>query len=149
MKTKVKPMSSAPRSVRKGRQWTELARLVRRSLGLLGWVMLIVAAGYAPAQSPSPSLSGDISPQQTARRPLPAMADETQMPTLSAKQKQSIMQANFAKSKSDVAELAALAKELREQLDKPNSEGVSVDVASRAERIEKLAKKIREEMKGL
>lgn len=67
---------------------------------------------------------------------------------MSAKQKQSILQLNFQKSKSDAVALAALAKELREELDKPTANGASVEVTSRAERIEKLAKKIREEMKG-
>jgi hypothetical protein len=60
----------------------------------------------------------------------------------------SIVQANFAKTKSDARELAALAKELREELNRPNATVLSVEVHSRLERIEKLAKKIREETKG-
>ena len=58
------------------------------------------------------------------------------------------MHANFEKSKSDAAELAALAKALREELNKPNVNVLSLEVINRAEKIEKLAKKIREETKG-
>jgi hypothetical protein len=58
------------------------------------------------------------------------------------------MHANFAKSKTDAAELADLAKGLREELDKPNVNVLSFEVINRAEKIEKLAKKIREETKG-
>jgi hypothetical protein len=68
--------------------------------------------------------------------------------SLSFKQKQSIMQANFLKSKSDAAELAVLAKDLCNELDKPNADVLSLGVVTRMERIEKLAKKIRDETKG-
>jgi hypothetical protein len=67
---------------------------------------------------------------------------------LSARQKLSIMHANFEKSKSDAAELAALAKALHEELNKPNVNPLSLEVMSRAEKIEKLARKIRDETKG-
>ena len=69
-------------------------------------------------------------------------------PTLSDKQKHALMQANFERSKKDAAELAALAKQLREELNKPEVPTLSLESMNRIERIEKLAKKIREEMKG-
>jgi hypothetical protein len=58
------------------------------------------------------------------------------------------VRANFEKSKSDAAELAALAKELCKELDKPNVDVLSLEVVNRVEKIEKLAKKIRDETKG-
>ena len=58
------------------------------------------------------------------------------------------MNANFEKAKNDAAELAAMAKELRETLSKPNVDVLSFEVVSRAEKISKLAKKIREETKA-
>jgi hypothetical protein len=58
------------------------------------------------------------------------------------------MHANFVRSKKDAAELAALAKGLREALNKPNADITSVEVVSRAVKIERLAKKIREETTG-
>lgn len=68
--------------------------------------------------------------------------------TLTPKQRQSIVHANFEKSKTDAAELAALAKGLREELDKPDVNVLSLEVMNRIDKIEKLAKKIREETKG-
>jgi hypothetical protein len=69
-------------------------------------------------------------------------------PQLSAKQKQYILHANFEKSKSDAAELATLAKELREELKKPNANGLSLEALARIDKIQKLAKRIRDETKG-
>jgi hypothetical protein len=58
------------------------------------------------------------------------------------------MRAKLEMSKNDAAELATLAKGLREVLDKPNVNVLSREVVDRAEKIEKLAKKIREETQG-
>jgi hypothetical protein len=69
-------------------------------------------------------------------------------PSLSPKQKQSIVRANFERSKIDAAELATLAKELCKELDKPTADALSPEIVSRVGRIEKLAKKIRDETKG-
>lgn len=68
--------------------------------------------------------------------------------SLSTKQKRYIVHANFEKSKSDAAELAALAKGLRQELDKPGANPLSAEVMTRIEKIQKLAKKIRDETKG-
>ena len=68
--------------------------------------------------------------------------------SLSSQQKQSMMQANFQKSKSGATELAALAKDLCKELNKPNADVLSLGIANRVEKIEKLAKKIRDETKG-
>jgi len=69
-------------------------------------------------------------------------------PPLTNKQKKSIMNSNFERSKRDAAELAALASRLREELSKPNVDALSLESMNRIERIEKLAKKIRDETKG-
>jgi hypothetical protein len=68
-------------------------------------------------------------------------------PTLTAQQKRYIVRFNFEKSKSDAAELAALAKGLREELKKPDANVLSAEVTNRIDKIEKLAKKIRDETK--
>jgi acyl-CoA reductase-like NAD-dependent aldehyde dehydrogenase len=67
---------------------------------------------------------------------------------LSPQQRARIVRANFQTSKHDAAELATLAKELREELNKPNAKAASLEVLNRVEKIQKLAKKIREETKG-
>ena len=66
---------------------------------------------------------------------------------MSYKQKASIVQANFDKSKNDAAELATLARDLRAELEKPDANALSFDIATRIDKIEKLAKKIRDETK--
>jgi len=55
------------------------------------------------------------------------------------------MQERFEKSKIDAAEMANLAKNLRTELNKPNADALSPEVVNLADRIEKLAKKIRKE----
>jgi hypothetical protein len=67
---------------------------------------------------------------------------------LSAKQKLSLAQATLARAQSDAAELATLAKELREELNKPGVNILSLEVLNRADKIGKLAKKIREETRA-
>lgn len=50
--------------------------------------------------------------------------------------------------KRDTDELLKLATELKEYVDKTNADMLSVDVIDKAEEIEKLAKKVRNKMKG-
>lgn len=68
--------------------------------------------------------------------------------TMSAKQRRYIVHSNFEKSKSDAAELAILAKALRQDLDKSSASLFSPEMIARVDKIEKLAKKIRDETKG-
>jgi hypothetical protein len=79
---------------------------------------------------------------------LSSLSPDNGVQVLSAKQKQFILHSNFEKSKTDAAELAQLAKGLRQELDKPNANPLSAEAITRLEKIEKLAKKIREETKG-
>jgi hypothetical protein len=67
---------------------------------------------------------------------------------LSEKQRNNLLHANLVKSKKDAAELAVLARQLREELDKPNVITLSPDGMYRLDKVEKLAKKIREELKA-
>lgn len=86
-------------------------------------------------------------PIPSALDDIPTTRGESPEP-LNPKMTKSIMESNFAKSKKDAAELAALAKQLREELDKPDANPLSAEVTNRIDRIQKLAKKIRDEMKG-
>jgi len=58
------------------------------------------------------------------------------------------MKSNFEKVKNDAAQLASMANELRGELNKTSVDILSMDVIHRAEKIEKLARKIKEEAKG-
>jgi hypothetical protein len=58
------------------------------------------------------------------------------------------MKSNFKKMKDEAAELASLSNELRDELNKTSVDILSLDVIHRAEKIEKLARKIKEEARG-
>ncbi len=60
-----------------------------------------------------------------------------------------MLKQNFSKMKDDVDELAQLAKSLQEEVDKTNADVLSLKVVDKAERIEKLAHKIKSTAKGL
>jgi len=122
----------------------------------LSWGLLIAVTCLTPAPAPaqSPQITQPPGTQTSGHHPQSTVPDDllsfrySVPPPMSAKQKLSIVHANFEKSKSDAAELAALAKELRKELDKPNVNVLSLEVRNRLEKIEKLARKIREETKG-
>ena len=119
--------------------WFARQRAIILSLGLL-----IAVTCLTPP--PASTQTGTNALQQEAERIHRNQSGtyENTAPALSDKQKR-IMQANYEKSKHDAAELAALAKELREELNKPNVNGLSAEIVNRAEKIRKLAKKIRGE----
>jgi hypothetical protein len=138
----------SPPEFGKGAAMKPSNELARQRGVILACGLLIAATCLAPAPARAQAIQDQPTPsnQTGGHRMLPVLPDET--PLLNAKQKVSIMHANFAKSKTDAAELADLAKGLREELDKPNVNVLSFEVINRAEKIEKLAKKIREETKG-
>ena len=118
---------------------------------ILLWGLLLTFTCLPPALTSAQSQQNPPPHGGRSGTPMPdeSVNSRTEIPeSMSAQQRQSIMRANFEKSKSDAAELAALAKRLREELEKPNISVLSPDVINRADRIEKLAKKIRDETKG-
>jgi hypothetical protein len=62
---------------------------------------------------------------------------------VTAKQRQAILKSNFEKIKKDAGELAAMAKSLQEEVDKSNENVLSLKIVEKAEKIENLAKKIK------
>jgi hypothetical protein len=125
-----------------GLRWSGKIIGVMLALGLL---VLLPKSTIAPAQSTSHgSQTGG-----TGHPSMPTNEIQGELPQpLSVEQKQSIMRANFERSKTDAEELAELAKGLREFLDKSPHNLPSGEIILRAEKIEKLAKKIRDETKG-
>jgi len=67
---------------------------------------------------------------------------------LSGKQERDLLKANFEKMKHDAGELADLAKALQQELNKSNENILSVDVIDKADKIEKLARKIKGTARG-
>ena len=67
---------------------------------------------------------------------------------LSDKQKRELLKANFDTMKRDAKELADLAKNLQDQLDKSNENVLSLGIVEKADKIEKLARKIKSTARG-
>ena len=73
-------------------------------------------------------------------------ADRT--PQLSGKQKHKLLKSNFEAMKREAGELAGLAKALQEELNKSNENVLSLDIVDKADKIEKLARKIKGTARG-
>jgi thioesterase domain-containing protein len=67
---------------------------------------------------------------------------------LSDKQRREMLKANFDRMKRDAKELADLAKNLQDQLDKSNENVLSLGIVDKADKIEKLARKIKSTARG-
>lgn len=121
------------------------AKLRGMILGLLlTFICFVPAAAHAQSETAIPGHPSSVPLLDREGR----ITRGEDLPPLTNKQKKSIMTSNFEKSKRDAAELAVLASQLREELNKPNVNTLSLESVNRIERIEKLAKKIRDEMKG-
>lgn len=81
------------------------------------------------------------------RPPLPDQEPQTIEPT-PRKQQRELLKSNFEKMKRDADELVDLAKALQEELGKSNENIFSLRLVEKAEKIEKLAKRIKGAARG-
>lgn len=108
------------------------------------WVLVVTAATFALGAAsnfqngPQRAVLGQESPT----------AEIEPMTPLKPKQKQAILKSNFGKMKRDAEDLSALAKSLQEEIDKSNENVLSLKVVEKAEKIERLARKIKAVAKG-
>lgn len=120
-------------------------------LVLIGGMAVLSLAQPAPDNPPPPAAAVvqttlSNSPQDTQQPELaPGAQGEDQ---LSRKQRKGILKANFEKMKRDADELATLAKDLQTDLDKSSENVLSLQIIEKAEKIEKLAKKIKSAARG-
>lgn len=125
-----------------GANWITNSHGIIRSLSLMLIIGCLTLA-LSPAQSPQITDTGPghhgLAPLEENREPPFPMTD---------KQRKELMHVNFEKSKKDASELAALARQLKEELNEPNAKSLSLESMNRVEKIARLAKKIREEIKG-
>lgn len=75
--------------------------------------------------------------------------DQPNLRKLERKQKKELLKSNFEKMQQDARELADLAKSLQDDLDKSNENVLSLKIVDRADKIEKLARKIKNSARGL
>jgi hypothetical protein len=77
-----------------------------------------------------------------------AQSIQESSPPLSGKQKRDLLKSNFEKMKRDAGELATLAKALQDELNKSNENILSLDIVEKADKIEKLARRIKGTARG-
>ena len=113
-------------------------------------VPLIISATAAPSH-PEATTQVD-NPNAPQRSPRAQSNQESPLPPgqspLSEKQKRALLKSNFEKMKRDAGELADLAKALQEELNKSNENVLSLDIVDKADKIEKLAKRIKGTARG-
>jgi hypothetical protein len=118
---------------------------------VLALLMLAATACLLPPSAPVQPQE-ILQAQSSGRMPLPIddshIAKGDGPPEMTKKQQSNLLKANLEKSKKDAAELASLARELREELNKSNANALSDASLLRVEKIERLAKKIRNELGG-
>jgi hypothetical protein len=79
---------------------------------------------------------------------LPIVVESEQSRQLARKQRKGLLKHNFEKMKRDAEDLATLAKALQDDLAKSNENVLSLTVVDKAEKIEKLAKRIKNTARG-
>jgi hypothetical protein len=117
---------------------------------LLGMALDVPArrAPELPVGPPAPPADTSL-PAPGAQLPESRPAEETALPpALTRKQKKDLLKQNFEKMKRNADELATLAKALQEELAKSNENVLSFQVVTKAEKIEKLAKRIKSTARG-
>ena len=115
-----------------------------------GWV-LALSLICAPASRPAlqggrnlGSMAEAAGPQHPSAPPVIAPPSQPGAPpAMTVKRRQAILEARFKKMKERADELARTAQALQADLDKSNANVLSVDVVEKADRIEKLARQIR------
>jgi hypothetical protein len=112
---------------------------------LAGWTF---PAGFTGQGGKPPAAAPHPHPPAPAFSQEPAPQNPDFPPDMVKKQKKELLKENFEKMKSDAGELVELAKSLQADLDKSNENVLSLKVVDRAEKIEKLAKKIKEIARG-
>jgi hypothetical protein len=81
-------------------------------------------------------------------RQSPLSEEPSLPPSIERKQKRDLLKLNFEKMRQNAEELAALAKDLQEELDKSNPDVLSLKAVDEVDKIEKLAKKIKSAARG-
>jgi hypothetical protein len=90
----------------------------------------------------------NAAPQKSVETLPPPSAVNDQAAMMTPKPKEEPKKSNFEKTKTDAAELSALADQLRDELNKMNVNVFSLDVLQKTEKLEQLAKKIKGEANG-
>jgi len=108
--------------------------------GVFAALVLLTTLSLLRAQAPGPPKNGAApAPPVTVNDPsgpIPPQAKGEAKPS------------NLEKTKTDAAELSALADQLLDELNKTNAHELPLDVIKKTVKVEKLAKKIKEDAHG-
>jgi len=107
--------------------------------GILAATSLFSALG-GRAQNPAPPDGSPPGPSRTVVKELAAPP--------AAQHKGDDKESKLEKTKSDAAEISALADQIRDELSKVNVNVLPLDVIEKAAKVEQLARKIKEEARG-
>ena len=132
---------------------------VRGATSALAGFLILVLSKPSPAlarpHQPEPQVeTTPTEPRPRNQLPVPSSTPgnlsqpDMSPPPLTPKQQRDILKSNYEKMKEQADELADLAKSLRDDLNKSNQNILSLQVVDKADKIEKLAKKIRDSAKG-
>jgi hypothetical protein len=135
-------MKRTPIGVKAERKWGAGLGLV-----ILLIAVVLFASLSAPAAQGNPPVPPASSPTPYPIEDQPFPPDSP-LPSLSAQQKRALLKDRFEKTRLQTAELVKLAQALQKDLDKSTPDILSVHVVKKAEAIEKLAKKIKDEARG-
>jgi hypothetical protein len=128
-----------------------IERFLLKLLLATAWSFAASAALAGPAGAPgvgSPGLGTPQTPSGGGSPPpqnLPMIIDKGLPTPLTPKQRRDLMKDRFENMKKHADELADLAKSLQEDLSKSNENVLSLKLVEKAEKIEKLARKIKDE----
>lgn len=115
-----------------------------------GWLLARASGGQFPQHPSQPSnLPGALpgNPGQPNVLGPETVPNVGIGPSLSRKQKSALVTDNFRRTKQDIAKLSKLVRSLQQAIDKSNANILSLSVIRQANKIEKLAKRIRNEAK--
>ena len=122
---------------------------ISRCLTLPLRVAVLLALGFIPAlraQAANLPVSTPVA-LVAQSRDSQEVADEAHRELVRDQQKKA-NEERFRKLKEDTEKLVRLSNELKEYVDKANQHTLTLDVIKKAEEIEKLAKSVKEKMKG-
>ena len=118
----------------------------------LALALAAVALNATPGKTHPASAFGPDNNTQLSQRPsqIPETeSGQTDLRKWERRQKKELLKSNFEKMQQDARELADLSKALEDDLNKSNENVLSLKIVERADKIEKLAKKIKNSAKGL
>ena len=125
-----------------------------RSLFAVFLVVLFCSPAPSAGQQSEPAKSSPVADASAATpqpqiRPLgPQEEKDPVVLEMEKRRKKELNKARFNELKRDADKLLALATELKTHVDKSDENMLSLDVLKKPEQIEKLAKSVREKMKG-